>query len=800
MATKLVSFLAGSLRKQLILGMVLVIALTMTTFIYVTTLHLRAAEVVDHHEQEVTFTNMLTAASVTVLASGEITDLQVLVDALNGYPDLRQVAILDVDGQILAHTDHSRIGLHLPGFPLEAGTSAISQHPEVREITSPLIMSGQKVGWVYATLDKSHLAQKVQRILISGFLLAVLGTALGVLIAVLASRFLTRRLRIIHEVADAVKAGNHQARVYLYGEDEASQLGRQFNFMLDSIEQHDEQLRSFYECDLVGLTITSPDKGWISINHYLCELLGYSEQELRSMTWVELTYPADLSADLDQFNRVVSGEIDGYSLEKRFISRTGEVIPTNLVVRCIRKENGEVKFITAMVEDIRPHKATEAQIERLALYDQLTHLPNRRLLLDRIRQALASCERSSKSGALLFIDLDNFKTLNDTLGHDMGDLLLQKVAERLTTCVRENDTVARLGGDEFVVMLTDLNANTLDAAAQTKAIADKILALLNQRYQLNSHPYQSTPSIGVTLFGISQCDIDELLKQADIAMYQAKRGGRNTVCFFDPAMQNELNARATLEIELQTAIEQRQFELYFQPQVDHTHRVQGAEALIRWRHPQHGIVFPDAYIPLAEQTGLIQSIGDWMLGSACAQIKSWQNHEATRHLTLSVNVSARQMHHPSFVTNIITIVQRHGIDPRLLRLELTESVLLENMELTAAKMHELGAQGIRFDLDDFGTGYSSLQYLKKLPLHQLKIDQSFVSDIEFDGNDRAIVQTIIAMAQSLNLEVIAEGVETEKQEQILGSMGCLHYQGYRFGKPVPLDEFEQAIGDGKSTA
>lgn len=370
----------------------------------------------------------------------------------------------------------------------------------------------------------------------------------------------------------------------------------------------------------------------------------------------------------------------------------------------------------------------------------------------------------------------------------------------MTTCVRENDTVARLGGDEFVVMLTDLNANTLDAAAQTKAIADKILALLNQRYQLNSHPYQSTPSIGVTLFGISQCDIDELLKQADIAMYQAKRGGRNTVCFFDPAMQNELNARATLEIELQTAIEQRQFELYFQPQVDHTHRVQGAEALIRWRHPQHGIVFPDAYIPLAEQTGLIQSIGDWMLGSACAQIKSWQNHEATRHLTLSVNVSARQMHHPSFVTNIITIVQRHGIDPRLLRLELTESVLLENMELTAAKMHELGAQGIRFDLDDFGTGYSSLQYLKKLPLHQLKIDQSFVSDIEFDGNDRAIVQTIIAMAQSLNLEVIAEGVETEKQEQILSSMGCLHYQGYRFGKPVPLDEFEQAIGDGKSTA
>jgi EAL domain-containing protein (putative c-di-GMP-specific phosphodiesterase class I) len=362
--------------------------------------------------------------------------------------------------------------------------------------------------------------------------------------------------------------------------------------------------------------------------------------------------------------------------------------------------------------------------------------------------------------------------------------------------VREGDTVARVGGDEFVVMLENLRKDPFDAAAQAEAVGNKILASLNQPYQLVAREYSGTPSIGITLFNDQRQSIDELLKQADIAMYQSKKSGRNTLHFFDPQMQETIDARASIENELHKALEIGQFHFHYQIQVDSLHRPLGAEALIRWIHPVRGMISPAQFIPLAEETGLILPIGQWVLETACTQLKAWAQDALTRDLVLAVNVSAKQFRQADFVDQMQSLVQRHAIDPKLLKLELTESLLLENIEDTIATMNEIKKIGVCFSLDDFGTGHSSLQYLKRLPLDQLKIDRSFVRDIAVDSSDKIIVSTIIAMAQSLNLDVIAEGVETEEQRQLLLNSGCTHYQGYLFGRPVPIEQFELLLKQG----
>ena len=475
--------------------------------------------------------------------------------------------------------------------------------------------------------------------------------------------------------------------------------------------------------------------------------------------------------------------------------KNGEVYPEHLTITAVKDKDGIVTNYVATLTDITQTKASADEIKHLAFYDPLTRLPNRRLLLDRLRQALSSIVRSGRSAALLFIDLDNFKILNDTLGHDIGDILLQQVAIRLESCVREGDTVARLGGDEFVVMLKDLSKNAMEAAEQTESVGNKILSTLNQPYQLATHEYHNTPSIGATLFNDNKQSIEDLLKQADIAMYQSKKAGRNNLHFFDPLMQETVNTRAALEIELRKAIKNEQFQLHYQIQVDGikedgTHKLLGAEALIRWIHPEHGIIAPAEFFPLAEETGLILPIGKWVLETACAQIKAWQENELTRDFVLSVNLSSLQFRQADFVAQVSSLVTRYTIRPNLLKLELTESLLLENVEDTIATMTALNKIGVQFSLDDFGTGYSSLQYLKRLPIHQLKIDQSFVRDLATDSSDRAIVRTIIAMANSLNINVIAEGVETEEQLKFLLKKGCTHYQGFLFSKPLPIEAFE----------
>jgi diguanylate cyclase (GGDEF)-like protein/PAS domain S-box-containing protein len=543
---------------------------------------------------------------------------------------------------------------------------------------------------------------------------------------------------------------------------------------------------------LESMIITDANEVILKVNKAFTQITGYDQHEAVGQTPKMLKSgrhgDAFYQAMWEGINR--NKHWQGEMWDRR---KNGEIFPLWLAITAVLDEKGGTTNYVGVFSDITQHKQAQARIELLAFSDPLTELPNRRLLMDRLHQALTASARLGRCGALLLIDLDNFKTLNDTLGHDKGDLLLQQVAQRLTTCVRESDTVARLGGDEFVVMLEGLAEYPEQAASQAEAVGEKILAALNQPYLLGDFENRSTPSIGVTLFNGHQSSIEELLKWADLAMYQAKAAGRNTLRFFDPAMQAVVTARAALEVELREAVSHQQFILYYQPQVDADGRTIGAEALVRWQHPERGMVSPAEFIPLAEDTGLIMSLGNWVLETACTQLARWADQPQMAHLTVAVNVSARQFRNKDFVGQVMAALDHSGADPYRLKMELTESLLLDGMEETIEKMNTLKAMGVSFSLDDFGTGYSSLAYLKRLPLFQLKIDQSFVRDILTDPNDAAICRTVIALAQSLGLAVIAEGVESEAQRDFLAGQGCRAYQGYLFGRPLPADGFEAYV-------
>ena len=465
-----------------------------------------------------------------------------------------------------------------------------------------------------------------------------------------------------------------------------------------------------------------------------------------------------------------------------------DVVVSNSPVRM-----GDRFVMHSIVFDITDQKRAEAEIENLAFYDPLTKLPNRRLLMDRLGQALASGTRSGRKGALLFIDLDNFKALNDAHGHEKGDQLLLQTGQRLKDCVRTNDTVARLGGDEFVVMLKDLQPTYSAAGAQVKVVGTKILEALKLPYQLDSVEHRGSGSVGIVLFGEQADSIEELFKRADIALYEAKGKGRNAFRFFDPAMQAAMAVRAQLDMELRRAVDQQQFVLYYQPQVDEAGHITGVEALLRWRHPLRGMVLPGQFIGLAEETGIIVPLGHWVLRQACTQLAVWRQHADLAGLTVSVNVSARQFRQADYVRDVMDVVVATGAPAQRIKLELTESLLVTDIEDIIAKMTRLKNLGLAFSLDDFGTGYSSLAYLKRLPLDQLKIDQTFVRDLLTDSNDAAIARTVVALGHSLGLAVIAEGVENQAQRDFLWQTGCRAFQGFYFGKPMTAAEIETRV-------
>jgi diguanylate cyclase (GGDEF)-like protein/PAS domain S-box-containing protein len=538
-----------------------------------------------------------------------------------------------------------------------------------------------------------------------------------------------------------------------------------------------------------GMVVTDADSTILRVNQAFSAITGYSADEvigqpikLLQSGHHDAAFYAAMWQDLKQ-----QGLWQGEIWNRR---KNGEIYPEWLTITAVKNAEGSVANYVATLTDITLRKAAEDEVKHLAFYDPLTLLPNRRLLRDRLQQSLVSCNRSGLFGALLFIDLDNFKTLNDTMGHGVGDQMLQQAAQRISGCVREHDTVARLGGDEFVVMLDGLNGTLQDAASATEVVGEKILATLRLPFQLLDQTHYSTASIGATLFDAQQNTIDELLKRADLAMYQAKTAGRNTLRFFDPEMQAVVMARAAMEADLRLGMQHHEFHLYYQPQIDDSGAIIGAEALIRWLHPEHGLIPPNDFIPLAETNGLILPLGQWVLATACQQLITWAGRPETAGYTLAVNVSARQFHHPDFVEHVTSVLDHSGANPHRLKLELTESVLLDDVEDAIAKMMQLKARGVSFSLDDFGTGYSSFSYLQRLPIDQLKIDQSFVEGLVSSASDDAIAKTIVALAQTLELAVIAEGVETAQQRDFLSRIGCKAYQGYLYSRPLPLDQFE----------
>jgi diguanylate cyclase (GGDEF)-like protein/PAS domain S-box-containing protein len=537
-----------------------------------------------------------------------------------------------------------------------------------------------------------------------------------------------------------------------------------------------------------GMVITDP-KGVIQrVNQAFSQVTGYSAEEAIGQTPAMLhsgqhgpLFYQQMWAELKE-----KGCWTGEIWNRR---KNGQVYAELLTITAIYSPDQHITHFVGSFTDITENKEAAAEIHRLAYYDHLTKLPNRRLLQERLKQAIAATARSKIYGALFFIDLDRFKALNDTRGHDVGDLLLVDVAQRLREAVRENDTVARQGGDEFVVLLEELGATATEAAVLAEQLGNKLHAALSTPFNLKGYEYHCMCSIGVDLFHAHDT-VEALFKHADLALYQAKNSGRDKLYFFNPAMQDAIDQRSILETALQKVLPLKQLRLYYQPQVNGARRVVGVEALLRWQHPQRGLVPPDDFIPLAEDTGLILPIGRWVMETACAQIKAWENDAHTRELRIAVNVSARQFRQPDFVRQVQNVLASSAANPACLKLELTESMLLGDVKDTIAKMQAIKQLGVCFSMDDFGTGYSSLSYLAQLPLDQLKIDKSFVRNLPGNKNDETIARAIITMGLGLNLNVIAEGVETESQREFLEALGCLGYQGYLFSRPLPIEALE----------
>ena len=541
-----------------------------------------------------------------------------------------------------------------------------------------------------------------------------------------------------------------------------------------------------------GMIVTDTKGVIVRVNQAFTNLTGYSAAEAVGRTPALLGSGRHSQAFYQRMWQTLEQQRywQGEMWNRR---KNGKIYAEWLTISAVTAPDGSVTHYVGTFSDITRDSEAEAEIHRMAYYDPLTHLPNRRLLMDRLGQALAASRRNGRYGALLFLDLDNFKTLNDTRGHDIGDLLLIEIAQRLNTSMREGDTVGRLGGDEFVLMLEDLSEDVEEAVLQSGMVGMKVREAIASPYLLKGVEFTCTTSIGVSLFCNHDASADDLLKHADLAMYHAKKSGRNTLCFFDPDMQAKLVEHSALENDLRHALERRQLRLHYQIQVDSARRAIGAEALLRWEHPGRSLVTPAEFIPLAEETGLIVPIGLWVLQTACARIRDWSANPATRDLQLAINVSARQFRQSDFVEQVQQALSATGINPARLKIELTESMVLDNVSDTITKMHALKALGVSFSMDDFGTGHSSLSYLKQLPLDQLKIDQSFVRDLATDPNDAAIVRAIITLGQTFGLNVIAEGVETEAQREFLELNGCHAFQGYLFSRPLPPEAFEKFL-------
>ncbi len=755
-------------------------------------------------EQGLLITNNLAANTQLALLYASPENAAEAVNITLAFPDVIGLSIIDNNGKPLLVRGQPALK---QSFTLaDRQASLINETDQAWHFSSQVYSEpqpetpfseghpGEYLGRVSVIISKQSLSQTASRILLYNMLTSLTIALLLIGVMRVLTNQISQPLQRLSQDMRRAQMGENDVRTGTDGPEEISRMGDAFNQMMSVLEQRASELRIAaiaFETE-EGMIVTDKHAHIIRINKAFTRLTGYMPAQLLGQT------PAFWRSgrhDLQFFENMWSALLENKHWQGEIWNRysNGSAHPQWVNITAVLNEDNQVTHYVGTYMDMTERKRAEEAIHELAFYDPLTKQPNRRLLRDRLRQAIIDTSRNKTSSSLLFIDLDNFKTLNDTQGHDIGDQLLIAVAQRLTGCVREGDTIARLGGDEFVLLLEGLSHDTPNAAMQTQRVAQKVLQTFEQPFELGNRNFHSSASVGITLFNNHHTTPDELLKQADTAMYEAKKSGRNAIRMFDPSMQQELEHHAEIENGLRDALGQDQLQLFYQMQVCNDGRLLGAEALLRWDHPTLGRMSPQLFIPMAESSGLILPIGRWVLESACKQLTLWETSLNNHPFQLAVNVSVCQFREADFVDQVRDIIQSTGINPKRLKLELTESVVLQDISETIEKMLALRQLGISLSLDDFGTGYSSLSYLTQLPLNQLKIDQSFVRNIGSQHTDAAIVQTIIGMAKNLGMEVIAEGVETSCQRDFLQQSGCQVYQGYLFGKPIDSREFDLII-------
>lgn len=761
-------------------------------------------------EQGQRITENLAHQSVLALIYASADNATEAVNATLAFPGVVGVEIRNLNGSVLLARGNTKLAEFLErasrSGALQAASAFSAESDKAWHFTAQVYSqpsaetpfneaaTPELLGHVSVIMSKSALTQMATDIFITNLLISFSFALLFLLLNRRLTDSITQPLNELSASMGRAQRGESHVRVEPSGPKDIASMAFAFNSMMSVQEEREAALRVAaiaFETD-EGIMVTDENAVIIRVNQAFTRLTGYSAEEAVGRNPSLLKSNRQKAKFYQQMWESLHRDHSwqGEIWNKR---KSGEVYPEWLNITAVLGKDGKVTNYVGAFIDFSERKQAEKEIHHLAYYDPLCELPNRRLLIDRLQQAIAASSRTLTGGALMFIDLDNFKTLNDTRGHGVGDLLLIEVAKRLQACVREGDTLARFGGDEFVLLLKGLSQNNALAAVQAQVVAEKVVEVISRPYIIEGCECHSSSSVGITLFANHKDKFDELLKQADTAMYEAKKSGRNTLRFFDPTMQEKLEIRARLETGMRDALQKQQFQLYYQMQVNHAGQVMGAEALLRWIHPEMGIISPLKFIPLAEESGFIFPIGEWVLENACRQIKAWELNQRTCGWQLAVNVSGRQFHQTNFVAQVSEIIYRTGINPLRLKLELTESIVLDDIEDAIAKMQTLRQMGVSFSMDDFGTGYSSLAYLTQLPINQLKIDRSFVQNIGTKASDAAIIQTIIGMADNLGMEVIAEGVETQEQRDFLERNGCTLYQGYLFGKPMPLDEFEKKL-------